>query len=114
MTTPITPFGAAAAGGANLSVAGGAMSISRKLMTVLTFTTVFSIILITVFVMNIMWAPASGDKIEECGGGDSDEEDENKCSGTTKGAAIRNYIGVAVSTIMLVTLLPGFYFTNAM
>lgn len=117
MATPATPFGAAVAGGANPPVAGEAMSTSSKLMTVLAFATVYSIILIVVFVMNIMWAPC--DKTEEnteagSGGSGNESEEEKKSSGTTKGAVIRNYIGVAVSTIMLVTLVPGFYFSNAM
>lgn len=119
MATPTTPFGAAVASGTNPPVAGEAMSTSKKLMTVLAFAIVFSIILIAVFVMNIMWAPASCDKAEDdaeaCRAvGGQEGEEENKSSGTTKGAAVRNYIGVAVSTIMLMTLMPGFYFTNAM
>lgn len=118
MASPVTPFGAAAAGGINPLVSGEAMSTSSKLMTVLTLATVYSIILIAVFAMNIMWAVCGNKRkqtAEACGGeGGSEDEEEKKCSGTTKGAAIRNYIGVAVSTITLATLVPGFYFANAM
>ena len=106
MATHATPFGAAAAGGANSLVAGEAMSISSKLMTVLTFATVFSIILIAIFVINIIWTPAE-DTTETCGA--SEEEEEGKCS--EKGTAFRNYVGVALSIIMLVTLVPSYYFT---
>lgn len=116
MTTPATPFGTAAAGRANPAVAVGAMSTSSKLMTVLAFASVFSILLIAVFVMNIMWAPGACDKKTEDNteGEDGRVEEEKKSSGTTKGAAIRNYIGVTLSSIMLMTLVPGFYFVNAM
>ena len=104
-----SPFGAAAASGTNPPVAVGAMSSSSKLMMILSFATVFSIFLIAIFVMNIMWAHAPSEEDAEESG-----EEENKSSGTKKGAAFRNYIGVGVSSIMLITLMPGLYFANSM
>lgn len=104
-----SPFGAAAAAsGTNPPVAAVTMSSSGKLMMVLSFATVFSIFLIAIFVMNIMWARASSEEDAEV------SEEEKKSSGTKKGAAFRNYIGVGVSSIMLITLMPGFYFANSM
>ena len=117
MATHSPPFSAATAGRANQVVAGEAMTTSRKLITVLAFATVYSIFLIAIFVMNIMWAPACNDKTEENTDSSSGEGDgggeEKKSSGTTKGAAFRNYTGFTVSAIMLATLIPGFYFANA-
>lgn len=113
MTTHATPFGAAVAGGANQpAVAGEAISTSNKLMMVLVSAAILSSILIALFVMNIMWAAT--DKTEETNEADSSEDDDKKSSGTTKGAALRNYIGVVISTAMLAILVPGFKFANAM
>ena len=103
-----SPFGAAAANGTNPPVAAGTMSSSWKIMIILSFAAVFSIFLIAIFVMNIMWAYAPSEE-------DTDAtEEEKKSSGTRKGAAFRNYIGVGVSSIMLMTLMPGFYFATSM
>ena len=55
-----------------------------------------------------MWAYAPSEE-------DTDAtEEEKKSSGTRKGAAFRNYMGVGVSSIMLMTLIPGFYFATSM
>lgn len=104
-TTSTTPFGAAAT---NRTTPPEAMSTSSKFMTVLAFATIFSTILIAIFVMNIVWAP--DDKTEDT---NTDEEDDRKPPGSTKGATIRNYIGVFVSTITLLTLMPGYHFANS-
>ena len=103
-----SPFSAAAANGTNPPVTAGTMSSSWKIMMILSFAAVFSIFLIAIFVMNIMWAYAPSEE-------DTDAtEEEKKSSGTRKGAAFRNYMGVGVSSIMLMTLIPGFYFATSM
>lgn len=88
----------------------GTMSTSSKLMTVLGLAVFLSIVLVTIFVMNIMWAPK--EERSEVPGPVTEGEDE-KGQGTSKGATIRNYIGVITSTLMLLSLGPGFYFANA-
>ena len=111
-----SPFNAAATSGTNPPVTAGtnppvtagAMSSSWKIMMILSFAAVFSIFLIAIFVMNIMWAYTPSEEVAEV------SEEEKKSSGTSKGAAFRNYMGVGVSSIMLMTLMPGFYFATSM
>ena len=106
MATLTTPFGAAAVGGTNSTVA---MSTSSKLNAVLALAIVFSIILIAIFVMNIVWAV---EKTEDEAGSSGAEGEEEKKGGTTKGAAARNYIGAILSIVTLLTLAPGVYFNS--
>lgn len=86
------------------------MSTSSKLMIVLALAIIFSIILISIFVMNIVWAVDKTEENAEAGSGGETEEEKG---GTTKGAAARNYIGAIVSAIMLLTLVPGVYFNSS-
>ncbi|KAK3884961.1 hypothetical protein Pcinc_010804 [Petrolisthes cinctipes] len=119
-TTATTPFDAALGRDAGGPTVGGGgdqfMSASAKLITVLAFAAVFAIVLIAIFAMNLAWTspPMSSDSGSEAGarstgGEDIDEEDK---TASFKKYNIRDYIGVVMSSIMLVTLLPGFYFAN--
>jgi hypothetical protein len=121
MATTPTPFAAATAGDVGGPTAaeetGEPMSLSSKLMTILAFVAVFTIVLIAIFAMNLAWGPStSDDKSTDgtvSGGAVEAEADAETDTTDTSHSYVRDYIGVVVSSVMLIMLMPGFYYANA-
>lgn len=84
------------------------MSLSSKLMTILAFVAVFTIVLIAIFAMNLAWRPAhaADDTTSTDPATDAD-------AASTSHSYVRDYIGVVVASVMLVMLVPGFYYANS-
>ena len=85
------------------------MSLSSKLMTILAFAAVFTIVLIAIFVMNIMWGKTSANSTTADSGAEQEPDAETNASKP----CFRDYIGVVVASVMLIMLAPGFYYANA-
>lgn len=97
-------------GGAAAPVLGAElpMATSSKIMMVLAFVSVLTIIIIALFVMNIVWSPSNK------AGGEGEDPPDTKKDEPSNMSNFRNYIGAGTSSFLLLGLLSGFYFTSTL
>lgn len=119
MATTPTPFAAATAGDAGgptaANEAGSPMSLSSKMMTILVLMAVLCIVLIAIFVTNLMGNGSDDKATDDTSGDDTTDVDPNSSTDTsgTSHSSTKDYIGVVVSSVMLVLLVPSFYYVNS-